>query len=358
MQQHSLIEELENAVRSGSTESRVNTLRRITDLFLHDANRLNEDQIAVFDDVLCHLAAKIETTALVELGTRLAPVDVAPVGVIKRLAHDDDIAVAAPVLTGSKRLTASDLVEVVQTKGQAHLLAISQRATLDSQVTDVLVTRGDGKVVTSLATNAGARFSDSGFKTLVKKAEGNDHLGEIVGQRRDIPDNLLQELLLRATEAVKVKNLGQMPADRRREVEEVIGKVAKSISKKAEHDYSYAESYVDQIAAAGRLNETIIPIFVRQQRLEELIVALARLSSTPVKTVAELLNGHRNDAVLLPCKAAGLSWATVKLILENRLRGNKGADKIIEVAQLDYAKLTIGTAQRTLRFINVHNVAQ
>jgi len=148
MQQHSLIEELENAVRSGSTESRVNTLRRITDLFLHDANRLNEEQIAVFDDVLCHLAAKIETTALVELGTRLAPVDVAPVGVIKRLALDDDIAVAAPVLTGSKRLTASDLVEVVQTKGQAHLLAISQRTTLDSQVTDVLVTRGDGKVVT------------------------------------------------------------------------------------------------------------------------------------------------------------------------------------------------------------------
>lgn len=358
MQEHSLIDELEHAVRSGSSESRVNTLRRITDLFLHDANRLNDEQIAVFDDVLCHLAAKIESAALVELGKRLAPVDAAPIGVIRRLAHDDDIAVAAPVLAGSKRLTAPDLVEVAQMKGQAHLLAISQRATLDAQVTDVLLTRGDGKVVASVATNAGARFSDSGFKLLVEKAEGNDQLGQVVGQRRDIPENFLRELLLRASAAVKAKILSLMPPDRRKEIEEVLNKVIKNIGKKAEHDYSYAESYVDQIAASGRLNETIIPTLICQARLDETIVALARLSSTPVKTVAELLNGQRNDAVLLPCRAAGLSWPTVKVILENRLRGNKGADKIITIAERDYAKLTVATAQRTLRFISLHKVAE
>jgi uncharacterized protein (DUF2336 family) len=357
MQELSLIDELEQAVRIGSAESRVNTLRRITDLFLHDANRLSDEQIAVFDDVLCHLAAKIETTALAELGKRLAPIDVAPIGVIKRLAYDDNIVVAAPVLTGSKRLTASDLVEVAQTKSQAHLLAISRRATLESQVTDVLLTRGDRKVVSSVATNSGARFSDSGFKLLVKKAEGNDHLGQVVGQRRDIPDSLLRDLLMRATEAVKAKIVSLLPPERRREVEEVIGKVVKSLSKKTEHDYSHAESYVDQIAAAGQLNETIIPILIRQARLEESVVALARLSSTPIKTVAELLNGQRNDAVLLPCRAAGLSWPTVKVILENRLRGNKGADKIIAVAERDYTKLTVATAQRTLRFISVHKAA-
>lgn len=358
MQEYSLIDELELAVRSGSPESRVNTLRRITDLFLHDANRLNDEQIAVFDDVLCHLAAKIETNALVELGKRLAPVSVSPVGVIKRLANDNDIAVAGPVLTGSKKLTASDLVEVAQTKSQAHLLAISQRTILESPVTDVLLARGDIKVVTSVATNAGARFSDTGFELLVKKAEENDQLSEIVGQRPDVPDSLLRELLVRATEAVRAKILSLMPPDRRREVEEVLSKVVKRISKKAEHDYSYAESYVDKLAAAGQLNETIIPTLVSQHRRDELIVLLARLSSTSVKTIAELFNGQRNDAVLLPCKAAGLCWSTVRVILENRLRGNKGADKIIEVAQRDYAKLATATAQRALRFISVRKVAE
>ena len=116
MQQLSLIDDLESAIKQGSQESRVQTLRRITDLFLHDANRLNDEQIAVFDDVLCLLAEKIEKTALVELGSRLAPVDMAPIKVVRRLARDEEIAVAAPVLTGSKRLTTADLVEIAQTK--------------------------------------------------------------------------------------------------------------------------------------------------------------------------------------------------------------------------------------------------
>ncbi len=69
--QESLIEQLEASIKDGSPEKRVGTLRKITDLFLHDANRLNEEQIAVFDDVLCQITQKIEKTALAELGKRL-----------------------------------------------------------------------------------------------------------------------------------------------------------------------------------------------------------------------------------------------------------------------------------------------
>src|SRR6202012_2191013 len=120
--------------------------------------------------------------------------DTAPIGVIKRLAQDEEIAVSGPVLTNSRRLSTSDLIEIARTKGQAHLLAISQRTSLDPTLTDVLVKRGDGTVLASLATNAGAQFSQGGFNQLVEKADGNDELGEIVGQRKDLPDSLLREL--------------------------------------------------------------------------------------------------------------------------------------------------------------------
>ena len=59
-----LIAELEEAVRSGSAEKRVETLRRITDLFLGEADRLNDAQVGVFDDVLGALIRRIETKAL------------------------------------------------------------------------------------------------------------------------------------------------------------------------------------------------------------------------------------------------------------------------------------------------------
>ena len=75
--EHSIIAELEDAVKSGSSERRVDTLRQVTNLFLHDGDRLSEDQIKVFDDVLCVLISRVESRARAELSQRLAPIDYA-----------------------------------------------------------------------------------------------------------------------------------------------------------------------------------------------------------------------------------------------------------------------------------------
>jgi uncharacterized protein (DUF2336 family) len=358
MQELSLIDDLETSIKQGNPDSRVQTLRRITDLFLHDANRLNDEQISVFDDVLCLLAEKIEKTALVELGQKLAPVDMAPIRVIKRLARDEEIEVAAPVLTGSRRLTTADLVEIAQTKSQAHLLAISERTTLEPKLTDALIIRGDQQVVSALAKNAGAQFSETGFTRLVERADGDDTLGELVGLRRDLPGNLLQELLRRATEAVMKKILSLVPPERRQEIERIIAKIGRTLGRTGEPDYSEAERNVAALVASGKLDEAALVTFVRKRQKEELVVAIARLSSTPPGIIAQLLNGHRNDAILLPCKAAQLSWPTVDFILHDKLSGQPAIEDIVALARKDYAKLTTATAQRTLRFMNVHQAVK
>src|SRR5665647_1244382 len=61
-QPDSIIAELEDAVRSGSSQRRVDTLRQVTNLFLHDGNRLSEDHVKVFDDVLCLLICLLYTS--------------------------------------------------------------------------------------------------------------------------------------------------------------------------------------------------------------------------------------------------------------------------------------------------------
>lgn len=95
--QPSLIGDLEGAIQNGSDEKRLNTLRKITDLFLHSSDRLSEDQVAVFDGVIGQLIKRVEDRALVELSERLATVENSPLDVIKRLANDDQIAIAGPV---------------------------------------------------------------------------------------------------------------------------------------------------------------------------------------------------------------------------------------------------------------------
>ena len=180
-----LISELEDAVNGGSPEKRVSTLRQVTDLFLQDEERLSEDQVKVFDEVLCVLVARVESRVRAELSARLAPAEHAPFEVVQRLARDNEIAVAGSVLTGSNILRTSDLVEIASTKGQDHLLAISGRENLPEAVTDVIVDRGEGRVIRKLANNASARFSETGYSKIVTRSETDAELIEILGLRID-----------------------------------------------------------------------------------------------------------------------------------------------------------------------------
>src|SRR5262245_35100314 len=99
----SLIDEIERALASGTDEKRLDTLWRITDLFISGAERYSPEQIGLFDDVIGKIAAVIENKARAKLASRLASIATAPVNVVRSLAFDDDIEVAYPVLRGSQR---------------------------------------------------------------------------------------------------------------------------------------------------------------------------------------------------------------------------------------------------------------
>jgi uncharacterized protein (DUF2336 family) len=171
-----LIDELEDAIASGSPEKRLDSLWRVIDLFTDGAGRYSDEQIALFDGVILRLAAEIEAKARAKLARRLASVARAPVKVIRSLAFDDDTSVACPVLSRSERLEDADLIATAAAKSQDHLHAIAQRTSLSAAVTDVLVDRGDRQVVRSVAKNAGARFSVAGFGKLVARARGDETL--------------------------------------------------------------------------------------------------------------------------------------------------------------------------------------
>jgi hypothetical protein len=354
---HSIIAELEDAVRSGSSEKRVGTLRQVTDLFLRDADRLNEEQVKVFDGVLCLLIARVETRARAELGRRLAPVDCAPVEVIQQLAHDDEIAVAGNVLTYSSRLTTNTLVEIASTKGQDHLLAISGRINLPEAVTDVIVERGERKVIRKLANNASARFSDAGYSGIVARAEADDELVEILGLRIDLPLKFLRDLLRRATDAVRARLASIAPPELQEEIKRIMEAIANAVGeeKSTVRDFSRAEQLVKLLKDLNELDEAAIVKFAEAKKIEEIAASLAILNNVATEMMARLLEGPRSDLVLIPCKSAGWDWPTVELILRHRPLKQPIDGRTLELACKDYNKLTVETAQRTVRFWHVHN---
>jgi uncharacterized protein (DUF2336 family) len=198
-----LIDQLENALGNKDLARRAEVLRRVTDLFVLRSGSFSDDQIELFDVVMGKLIDNIESAARAQFGSRIAKLPDAPRGVVRVLASDAAIEVAGPLLTHSERVDVETLVDTGKTKSQDHLLAISGRKVLVEAVTDVLVERGNRAVVAATAHNAGAKFSEFGVYTLVRKARDDGDLALCVWSRPDIPRQNLVKLFVDASEAVK-----------------------------------------------------------------------------------------------------------------------------------------------------------
>jgi uncharacterized protein (DUF2336 family) len=350
-----LLDDLENALACGDSERRNDILRRITDLFIGGAPRFTEEQVGVFDDIIGRLVSAIEAKARAKLASRLAPIANAPVNVIRTLAFDDDIEVARAVLTMSERLDDTDLITSANTKSQQHLAAIAQRKALSEAVTDVLVSRGDRQVVHSVAKNRGARFSDAGFRMLVKRASGDDVLATHVGSRPDIPRQHFLLLLDKASAAVRTRLMAENPgADGAVEgvLAEVVGGL-RSEARNASRDFTVAAARIEQLRRAGSLDEAAVYGFARDRKFEETTIALALLSDTPIDVVERALLDPGAEIVLILAKVAGLSSTCAKAILILRAADRGMSAQDLENAMTSFSRLQLETARRVLSFYHM-----
>jgi uncharacterized protein (DUF2336 family) len=358
MVERSLIAKLEGGFASGSPEKRLEVLRHVTDLFLIGAKGYSDEQVDLFDGVISRLAERIEVRARAELATRLAPIENAPPITIRRLARDDAIEVAGPILTQSPRLTEQDLLQLVGDHRQDRLLAISKRATLSENVSDVLVARGNREVVLSVASNEGARFSHNGYGTLVTRSIDDDVLAACVGSRKDIPREHFQTLISKASKVVFEKLVAANP-QMVREVQEVLSGITGQDVTTAPPKHNDAETSLDSVQHTGRTPDSIVLELVTAGRREDTIAALAALCRAPREMVAGVMADRRgdNDFLLMLTRAAGLSWPTTREICIMR-RGPAGMSQPdIEAARRSFDKLRTETAQRVISFYNERHSA-
>jgi uncharacterized protein (DUF2336 family) len=362
--QSSIIDEVEVAIHAGSDEKRLETARRVTDLFLCSAGSYNDEQIALFDDVLERLIKTIELrsiadmaarVALAEISAQLAPIAQAPPSVIRRLAGNDEIRIAGPVLQESARLDEAELLRIATTKGEQHLLAIAGRWWLKEIVTDALLARRYPSVSRRLAANPGARFSASGFAAVVGQAESDPELTVSVGVRVDLPSDLRRQLLRSATDAVRTRLLSRAPPHLFEEIQNAIAAVATGVDREMSgiRDFVGAKRAIARLKEANQLSEATLRDFATQRRYEETVAALAALSDSTIEVIRPLMQSLRDDGLLVPCRAALLSWETTSAVLESRYATGTMRPADLARAQNHFARMTPENARRTLRFWQV-----
>src|ERR1700761_5825271 len=161
-----LIPGLDEIVRNGDPQRRAEAARSISDLFFQDAATLRPRHVDLFDEILIDLVPHAELVTRAELAERFSLLDNAPRVLVGRLARENEILVAGPILRRSPVLDEEALLDIARVKGQSHLLAMSERPKLSADLTDVIVERGDRDVVRRTAGNAGAGFSETGYTEL------------------------------------------------------------------------------------------------------------------------------------------------------------------------------------------------
>ncbi len=295
MRSSSLADELEAVVASGSAARRSDILSRVTDLFVYDAPRYSPDQVRLFGDVMARLARGMGAEARARLAERVAPIGNAPVNVVQMIALDDDAEVAGPVLIQSERLSERDLLMIAGSKGPRHLSALARREPLSQRVTDMLIARGDDRVLAALIRNRSARFSLAGWRRLHERTRNDAALTAELKRRRE------------------------EEAD--------------------QHSRNGGEAEVYRQARTGKLEETA--------------AALAKLSAIPNDAVERALLNPRADVVLVIAKAVGLSSITTEALI--RLRAADRGMSADDVAQAlaKFNRLPRDSARRVLNFFRI-----
>lgn len=353
----SLLDELEASLASGNVLRRLKILQRVTDLFIAGSRPYSGAEIELFDDVLTRLATEIEMRARASLARTMARLDYAPPRLIRQLAFDDAIAVAAPVLASSSQLSDADLIENASTKSQDHLWAIAQRLKLSESVTDVLIARGDRRVVGRTVRNDGAQISFAGYRQLVRRARNDQKLALSVGRRSDIPRQCFLRLLETASANVREK-LEAIDPQAARAIREAVADAAGTLqreARKASRRHIGAVRDARHLFRAHELSEANVHGPAQSQQFEKTAAALSMLGPFPIDMVERALIDKGSEMILILVRAAGCSWVTAKAALLMHAAGRGLSHRDLEDAAAAFERLRPGTARRVIRFYEVRN---
>jgi uncharacterized protein (DUF2336 family) len=344
------LRELDEAISRGTPESRARALWHATDLLI--AGSYSEEEIETFGRVIERLADEIEVEVRAVLSVRLSHFDEAPVNVIRKLAFDDAIEVAGPVLEKSVRLDDETLIASVRSKSQSHMLAISRRTSLGENVTDELVAHGDRTVVNSVAANSGASFSGSSLLHMVKRAEGDSILAERLGLRKDIPRNLFQQLIAKASSDVRTRLASERP--------EMMDKIATSVVDVAgelqskfgpvSRSYFVAKRVVTAQHRQGRLTEESIAGYAMAHKLEEVTIGLSLLCALPVDVIERALLDRNRQTPLMLAKALGFSWNTTMSLLFLGAKDHRITARDFSDLEREFNRLNVESSRSVLEF--------
>ena len=236
----------------------------------------------------------------------------APRDVIRKLAQDLEIEVAAPVLEFSPLLTDTDLLALIATGPDKELVtAIARRDAVSEPVSDAIAETESVPAIATLLANPSAQIREETLDRLVTKAPAVPSWHAPLARRQALSPSMIRKLtgFLAASLLQTLQRRGDLDPETaamvataihdRLQTEEAEGLAPAASGKNAQQR---AASDVRALLEKGQLDEKAIAAAVGEGKHFFVTEALAALAHVPVKMAARILGAGNAAAV------AALSW--------------------------------------------------
>jgi uncharacterized protein (DUF2336 family) len=248
------------------------------------------------------------------LSETLKDVAAAPPELINRLARDVELVVSGPVLQFSPVLSDKDLLEIIDANPSAGPLeAISKRESITEPVTDAIIATESTEAIASLLANASAQIREETLDRIIDRAPDVESWHEPLVFRPVLPAGAAAKLA-----RFVAHNLLQALDERQDLDPEALEEVRRVVERRLEEEPSEnmearistteeAMKMVNELKAAGKLDEPVIAEAVKSGDREFSMAALAALAGLKVEVIRSVVSNRSAKGMLAVAWKAGLS---------------------------------------------------
>lgn len=278
---------------------------------------------AEFDRLLSAVISELATGVRAELAQHVAMSPV-PFGQTARRLALDEIAVARPVLEGSRALTDADLLEVITQRSQQHMMAITRRYEISARISGALVERGEDDVVVSLLENSHAEIGEDTYETIAARAEDSVILQKPLIRREQVPLDILNELYFKVEGELRREILARHEGASTHDLSVALLKTRRRWLQKyggLPEDYDTTRAEIDGLNRRGELKPFLLVRFLRERRHTAFKLALARLTDTEYDVVNRIVERKDFEALAMIARAGGFDRAlfvTIALMIADK----------------------------------------
>jgi uncharacterized protein (DUF2336 family) len=335
--------------RDKSVEARTRLVEMVGDLYFDAERGTTRQERALMCDILRRLVQDVEMAVRRALAERLAEAPTAPRELVTVLANDQ-IEVARPILLVSRALQDPDLIEVIQQRTLEHQLAVAQRSTISSAVSDALVETGHVDVITALLNNHGAEIEAATMAYLVEESRRVDAYQNPLLHRHDLSADLASRMYGWVSAALRehiVKRYDIDPALLDAQLGAAVEKVAREGRKP-----SRAGELARRLAQRQAIEPKLLTQSLREGKITLFESLFAELSQLPTALIRRFIYEEGGRSLATVCKALKIGkadFASIFLLSRGARPGDKSvASNEVAESLAFFDRMKPATAQKVL----------